>query len=283
MLWQAARKHMDFPKYTMPGDVVAAFRDRGLVILLGIFGTARIVGFYSLAVRLVWAPQGLVSSSLTSVLFQRAAEEDDLSNLNLLVSGILSKMVWLATPVFVFLAWWSRDLFALFLGEQWRGAGVYAAILCAPALGLLLQGWMDRLLAVARALRVKFAIEAAYTTVGMTLLGASLYLSHNVPLSMGIFAAVTMLYHIAFLIAYYRVCQFPCVKLLHVGWQIVYVVFVTAVVFGSITLLLGNSLGMWLGLAALAVYYTIIACVRRKTTRPGGIREVSQPSIPFLL
>jgi O-antigen/teichoic acid export membrane protein len=266
-LWKAARKHAAFPRYMAPWSLISALRERGVVILLGMFTTSRIVGYYSLALRLVWAPQGLATSSLNTVIFQRATEEEDISRLAPLVSGILMKMVALGAPAFVYLVWWSGDVLAAVLGEQWRGAGVYVAILCAPALTFLLQAWLDRLLAVVGGQRVGFLVEAVYTLIGLGLFGGSLALFGNAPLALEVFAAITVLYNVIFLVVYFRMCRFPYAELLRVAVRTACLAAASAALLAGASALLTRRLAFTADAAILLVWYAALACSWTRSAR----------------
>ena len=258
-LWRAARKHSEFPKYTAPWSLVGALRERGLVILLGMFGTVRVIGFYAMALRLVWAPQGLASTSLSAVLFQRAAEEADVANVGPLVLTVNLKIILLATPIFLFLAWWSGDLIALLLGEQWRGAGIYVSVLCTPALGFVLQGWLVRLLSVSGHQHVGFITEAAYSVAALASFGTALAIRRNAPFAVGAFTVITVLYQVAFLIVCYRCCRFPSRDLVRLGYSFLSLAAGIAAVFGTVALLPATHIKMYIDALALLIYYAVLS------------------------
>ena len=221
-LWTTARKHDSFPLFMVPWSLTGSLRDRGLIILLGIFASSKVMGFYSLALRLVLAPQTLALNSLSSVLFQRAAEAERVSEVAPLVRRVNIQMSSLMVPTFIFLAWWAKDLIAVLLGEKWRGAGTYVSLLCAPAFGLVLQNWLIRLLTIARRQRDGFILEALYTVVSLTAFWVSFRIWNDPLIAVGGFAMVTVFYNVAFFLVCYRTCEFPLRDLLQTGRRILF-------------------------------------------------------------
>lgn len=213
---RAARKHINFAKYLSPQAFVAALRERGFVILLSAFTSSVITGYYSLALRLVWAPQTLANQSMRTVIYQRAAEEKDVSRLAPLVRGVLTKMVLLGAPAFAFLAWWATPLLTMLVGPQWRGTGPFVVALCAPALTFLLQGWMTLLLSAVGSQHAGFFVELGYTAVGIGVFTAILARGGSGLLAVEIVSVITVVYNLVFLVVDYKMCHFPSKDLFRV-------------------------------------------------------------------
>lgn len=255
-LWASAREHCNFPKFVAPWSFVGALRERGIVILLGMFGTTRLMGLYALALRLVWAPQGLALNSLSSVLFQRAAEADNLADVAPVVLNVNLRMVSIAAPGFVFLAWWATGIIRLFVGSQWEDAGIYVALLCPPAFGLILQGWLIRLLTVARRQKAGFILEASYSAAALIVFGTSLSVAGSGPVAVGSFAAVTTLYVVLFLVVCYGACGFPYADLLRTGRQTLCLTVGTTALLCVVSVVARPSVALYLDGLGLAIYYT---------------------------
>lgn len=151
----SARRHSDFPRYTLPANIVGRSRNALIPILLSVFFTPVVVGLYWFTYRLVAMANVTVGRSVRQVFFQRASE---LRHREQSVSGLLLKNVAVlalvgAGPAMLVVAagpW----LFETVFGEAWREAGAYARwmglfglaqFVHAPALELLfvfkLQKW----------------------------------------------------------------------------------------------------------------------------------------------
>jgi len=115
------------------------------VLALGIGANASAVGWYGMAVRVIVLPSTLLASSISDVFRQRASESkrsgQGIAQLVLRVRLIAAGIA--ALPYLV-LAVGAPTLFAIFLGGQWREAGVYAAILSISGLLSFVAGVTDR-------------------------------------------------------------------------------------------------------------------------------------------
>jgi O-antigen/teichoic acid export membrane protein len=95
----------------------------------GVFGNA-ILGFYSMAERIISAPVALISNALGDVYRQRASVSwresgsfDSLYWKTLLLTSVTG------VPVFSVGILFAPNLFVLILGDDWRIAGEYAQIM----------------------------------------------------------------------------------------------------------------------------------------------------------
>ena len=99
-------------------------------LMLSAFFTQTVVGYYSLANRVIMLPLTLVGSSIGQVFFQRASEargnSDDLSKI---VQVVFRQLVALGLFPSILLTIAGKELFAVVFGSNWAEAGVYAQIL----------------------------------------------------------------------------------------------------------------------------------------------------------
>lgn len=263
----AAFRHRKFPLYGVPYGLVSVGRERGVVVLLGRFAAAQVVGFYSLSVRLVAVPTGLVVGSLSSVLYQHAAAEASVQNVRDLVRGALLRMVQFATPAFVLLAWTAPALFSMLLGARWREAGVVAAIMCPPAYGMLLTGWLDRLFDVTGRQRTALALEATYSVLAIALFSLVLSRTHHVLPALASFSTITFAYQMIWAVAIYRVCRLPLSDLVRLAVVMVASATASGAALWCITLVAPTALATVIAIAVLLAYYgTILAPRMRSVT-----------------
>jgi O-antigen/teichoic acid export membrane protein len=218
---QVARKFDEFPKYLMPAFLVDSIRERGLVFLLTLFGSLEIVGAYTVALRLVWAPMLLVSNSMTYVFFQRAATEPNTAALGPVVTGILRKLISLFLPAFIFLTFFGAQATRIALGARWESAGWYISILAPGAFFFLLTGWLYRLFSAVGQQRIFFIVEVFYTVTCLASCLTVLFAFHNVSGALIVVTGTTILFHIALLWQCYRCCDFPLGDLALLFWDLV--------------------------------------------------------------
>lgn len=160
---RCAVKFKEFPKYTMPGQLLNTIGQAIPILLITAFFSKDDVGQFSMAMTIFAIPINVIGTALRDVYRQRANEEyrqrgeclasfDRLLKLLLLIGGAgLLLFVW-------FLPWLTQ----LFLGAQWLTAGRYAQIL-APAMVLsLVAGPLSGIFIVTEKLRAFFYWQVIY-------------------------------------------------------------------------------------------------------------------------
>lgn len=127
---QIAREYKDFPLYSAPNGVLKTASQNLPVLLLGILFTPAVVGFYSMANRLIGLPLTVISKGVRRVYFAEAARRNNKSKplRNVFLKTMLGLFV-LALPPLLVVFFWGEPLFAWLLGEKWTITGRYAAIL----------------------------------------------------------------------------------------------------------------------------------------------------------
>jgi len=124
------RDYKDFPKYRLPQSLLNTIGQNIPTLVMISFFSPTIAGFYALAYRMVKVPGMLVSNSIRSVFFQKAAE---LYNKKTgLYQALFKVTLWLALGgliPFLTIAIISPPLFSFVFGSEWEVAGTYASIL----------------------------------------------------------------------------------------------------------------------------------------------------------
>ena len=112
-------------------NIVLLHLSRSLVLFLfSAFFTPAVVGYYSLANRVLFQPLYLLSGSLQIVLLQSSsARLNESSPIRPILWKSVAGLSVLGIIPAVALTGFGPSLFALFLGAQWREAGEYAQIL----------------------------------------------------------------------------------------------------------------------------------------------------------
>jgi O-antigen/teichoic acid export membrane protein len=122
-----AKEYRDFPLYSASMNVINAL-SMGLPVLLltHYFGIA-VAGAYAFSMRILSAPMGFVLRALRQVLFQKAAETQNLGGRLMplyvkITSGLFAIALFPALVLFI----WAPTLFTWIFGSQWLTAGEYA-------------------------------------------------------------------------------------------------------------------------------------------------------------
>jgi O-antigen/teichoic acid export membrane protein len=126
-LKSAARQHSQFPKYSMPRELLVALSGSATPILIALALSPASAGLYWFARRLLEAPKTMISTSVRRVFYRTAASlhHDNQSLLPILTKTTfyLAAIAILPTAVIVL---FGPDIFDFVFGAEWRKAGIYA-------------------------------------------------------------------------------------------------------------------------------------------------------------
>ena len=125
-----AKKYINFPKYQAVSTFINALSQNSILLLLSFFYGSIIVGYYSLAHRLLKMPISLISDSIRQIFYKEGA---DLLHNDKNIYDIYRKttifLFLLAIPV-ITIAWnFLPILFMYIFGTEWIISGEYAQIL----------------------------------------------------------------------------------------------------------------------------------------------------------
>jgi lipopolysaccharide exporter len=129
--WRAmkrlAKKHLDFPLYSMPQALLSSTTVTVPSILLTALFSPYVAGLYWFTYRLFEMPITLLGDATRRVFYQRAAElyhqGEDLTDIFVRTTGGLTAMVTLPVIVMFAAGPW---IYAVAFGDAWREAGVFA-------------------------------------------------------------------------------------------------------------------------------------------------------------
>ena len=183
----AAKKYIDFPKFTMPGQLLNTIALQFPILLLAVYFNKTEVGYFSMAMTIFAIPLTVISGAVRDVFRQRANEQLKASGscrqLFIKVTLILSIM---AVGAAAALVWFLPQLTTLFLGPQWHTCGVYAQILCGAMVLSFVANSLSGMFIVANKLRQLFYWQLYFvtTTIAAILVGGLVYKSMIVTIAL---------------------------------------------------------------------------------------------------
>ena len=124
-----ARRYRRFPAYAMPSGFLNTLSTQLPAFFLLAAFAPDVLGLYVLAFGTLAAPLQLVGTSVGQVFFVRAAEAHRDGTLAGLTETVFSRLSALGLFPLAALAVAGPAAFAVVFGAEWRGAGVYAALL----------------------------------------------------------------------------------------------------------------------------------------------------------
>jgi O-antigen/teichoic acid export membrane protein len=129
-IWAVAQEYNKFPKYHSFTRFMNALSANLPAILFAFFFSFEFVGYYALARKILTKPIQLVSESVRSVFFQRAAEIRGKGG-NPKSEFVKTTVALAAVSVvpFSIIMIWGEWIFSVIFGAEWAIAGFYAKLL----------------------------------------------------------------------------------------------------------------------------------------------------------
>jgi lipopolysaccharide exporter len=206
---QSMKKYRNFPFYKAPYSFVANASQQLVFIILRLFSTLDVVGFYSVAARAVYLPVTLITSSMNDVFYEKAATELKQGRLETFVTRLLRIQVVLAAPWLVLTAFDAKLVFRLILGAKWVPAASYAAVLASVSFLYFLTSWLDRLFDIRGHQKLSLMLEIGGNLLSLGGLTLVLWLRPDkTVLAVTAYAAAQVLYSSIWLIFAYHVAEF---------------------------------------------------------------------------
>ncbi|MCF8218595.1 MAG: oligosaccharide flippase family protein [Bacteroidales bacterium] len=177
-IWKLAGRFKKFPKYTLPGTFINTMSFQLPVFLLTSFFSSVIVGFYSLADRILMIPMRLLGRSVSQVFYQRANEyKNDKVKLSQITYEVYKKLLLTGIIPLSLVIVFGDHLFGLIFGEQWYTAGQYAQVLGIWVLFNFISSPMSRLFVVLEKQEKSLVVQIVlfFFRLAPFLLGVALY------------------------------------------------------------------------------------------------------------
>ncbi|MFA9380641.1 MAG: oligosaccharide flippase family protein, partial [Acetanaerobacterium sp.] len=127
----AAKRHRDFPRYTMPGTLATTLSYNLVSYFLKAFFLPAQLGYYSLINQALSAPLTVISGAVGNVYLKRSSDEASASRLNARTFTAVTRTLFvLSVPIFAVLFVFATPIIRIFLGEQWLpAAGMVRALI----------------------------------------------------------------------------------------------------------------------------------------------------------
>lgn len=127
---EMAITYQDFPKINSTHAFTDMLKQSGEIFLLSYYYFQEKVGLYSRTLRLLFAPATMIGTAVAQVFYQKASESyQKTQNIRKLSLQVLIALACISLPFYLAVFFWGDHLFAWFLGEDYRIAGVYGKYL----------------------------------------------------------------------------------------------------------------------------------------------------------
>lgn len=127
---QLAIRYKKFPEYNAVANLAGTGAVQVTPFMLAIFFSPIIVGYYAVVHMIMILPSKLMGNSLSSVFFQKACAEKNLTgSIADVVKAVHTRLISIGMFSSLIIMIIGPELFAFCLGAKWFDAGVYAQIL----------------------------------------------------------------------------------------------------------------------------------------------------------
>ena len=205
---QAARTYARFPIYTGPYAVLGQMSVRIVVIALAAFTSARIVGQYAVAQRVIFLPVATLMAAASQIFYSRAARRLDDPRMPHMVRTVLLVGPMVVAPFFVLVMLFAEPVFAVVFGHPWRQAGHFAAILAVPSMVKTLTAWLDRTFDIRGRQGLPLMLEAVYVVIVCGATYLALHASKDPDWAIAAYSAVTVAFYLVWMLCALLVAGF---------------------------------------------------------------------------
>lgn len=266
-----AKTYSSYPKFMAPLSLISIVRERLVIILISKFGTPQDLGYFTFSNRLVSLPINLVSQAARPVLFRESAHGkiEGFESPILATMNLLTKLI---GPLWAITIFYLPDIFNILFGSKWRDAYPFAIVLSFLCLILPLINWLDRLFDSISKQNLAFRLEIGFTAVFLFTFFATLWLTRNLLLSLGVQTFFVIIYHLFWTYLLFNACHFSAVKLTKV--------FINSFFYSALpwlALFLLNLVSAWYVIVPLYFFiylYFATTIVIREVARWKNLRQI---------
>ncbi len=138
-MFLGVKQHRKFPIFSTWSSLLNTISIQLPALLIAVFFSPVVVGFYALSHRILSVPMSLIGSAIGQVFFQRASQAKNDGTLPLVVENTFMHLLLIAGLPFLLLIIIGPEVFMVVFGARWIEAGVFAQIL-APWLFFVFLG-----------------------------------------------------------------------------------------------------------------------------------------------
>jgi O-antigen/teichoic acid export membrane protein len=191
-----AIEYISFPKYMILSDLSLTISQQFVPIIFSSLYTTTIVGFYSLANRMIRLPNIIITSSIASVFRNEAIDEIRIKgNCKELYISTLKKLILISVPIYLFVFFSSPFLFSLFFGEKWIVAGKIARILSIVLMFEFIVIPLNSLFYIKNKQKIYLRIQFLNMIFGIMALFSGFYYFNNFYYSIIFFSTTNLIFY----------------------------------------------------------------------------------------
>ena len=170
-----ARRYKKFPKHEIPASLFNTSAFQSPFILIPMFFSTSIAGFYFLIFKSVMMPISMIGNAILDVFRSRATTDfQKHGTCRPIFIKTFTILFVVSVPFVLILMFWGQEIFGLVFGENWQSAGQYAQILAPMAMLRLISSPLSYMFFLREKLNWNMYIQFVFmvSTVVSILIGA---------------------------------------------------------------------------------------------------------------
>lgn len=201
-------RYISFPKYMTFSDMSLTASQQFIPVLFSILYSSTIVGFFSMANRMIRLPNILITSAVGNVFRNEAMQQiREEGNCAKLYNSTFKKLLIISLPAFLFIFLISPVAFRVFFGENWVEAGNYARVLCIMLFSEFISSPLNVIFTIREQQKKFMYLQILNMIIGSILIYAGKYYFESPLYSLLLFSCSGLLFNMIFLYSSYKLAK----------------------------------------------------------------------------
>ncbi|MCE4066096.1 oligosaccharide flippase family protein [Chryseobacterium gleum] len=203
-----AKEYFSFPRYMIFSDLSLAASQQFIPILFSLLYNTTVVGFFSMANRILRLPNIVITSSITNVFRNDVIDElRQNGNCRQLYISTFKKLVFISFPIYTAIFILSPTVFEFVFGKQWIEAGYFARILSVLLVVEFVVTPLNSIFYIVGKQKLFMRIQVLASVVGMIMIYIGKVIFKTPYLSLILFCINSLVFNIVFLLSSYHLSK----------------------------------------------------------------------------
>ncbi|MGH1519238.1 lipopolysaccharide biosynthesis protein [Chryseobacterium sp. JK1] len=205
---QLGIEYISFPRYMLFSDLSLTASQQFIPILFSVLYSTTIVGFFSMANRMLRLPNIVITTAIGNV-FRNEAIDEIRKNGNCvdLYKSTFKKLIVMSLPIYLFLFLVSPYLFVVVFGEKWYEAGIFARVLSVLLLVEFIATPLNVLFNIRERQKILMRLQFLNAVMGGVMIFLGFKIFNNASISLILFTINALIFNIVFIALSYRIAR----------------------------------------------------------------------------
>ncbi|PIF47086.1 O-antigen/teichoic acid export membrane protein [Chryseobacterium sp. 52] len=197
---EVGKEYSSFPRYMILSDLSLTACQQFIPILFSALYNTTIVGFFSMANRMIRLPNIVITSSVGNVFRNDAIDEiRNQGNCEKLYNSTFKKLLLMSFPIYLIIFAVSPKLFSIIFGAKWEVAGYMARILSVALFFEFISAPLNTLFYIFEKQKILMRLQMANAILIFISIFLGYYLKNDYLLSLTFYMIVSVLSSLVFL------------------------------------------------------------------------------------